>query len=100
MSIKSPQNEQIITRIVKEVKGLNPTFDAADIRGQFFYITVVQSVLVDCLFAEAAYRFFKTKSEEDSLKRNGKAEIKKVCRRRQERLTRVSFFIVPCVFCV
>ena len=26
-------NEQTITRIVKEVKGLNPTFDAADIRG-------------------------------------------------------------------
>ncbi|CAI8017551.1 hypothetical protein GBAR_LOCUS10650 [Geodia barretti] len=69
VSIKSPQNEQTITRIVKEVKGLNPTFDAADIR-------------------EAAYRFFKTKSEEDSLKRNGMAERKKVTRRRQERVTR------------
>ena len=67
----------------------------------FFYITVVQSVLVDCLFAEAAYRFFKTKSEEDSLKRNGKAEIKKVCRRRQERLTRVSFFYCSvCILCL
>ena len=59
----------------------------------FFYITVVQSVLVDCLFAETAYRFFITKSENDSLKRNGKAEIKKVYRRRQERLTRISFLL-------
>ena len=42
------------------------------------------------LLAEAAYRFFKTKSEEDSLKRSGKSEVKKVAWRRQERISRVS----------
>ena len=36
---------------------------------------------------EAAYRFYKSKSEEESLQRSGKAESKKVFRRR---LTRVS----------
>ena len=33
VSIKSPQNEVTLTRVVKEVKGLNPSFDGADIRG-------------------------------------------------------------------
>ena len=42
------------------------------------------------LSVEAAYRFFKTQSEEDSLKRSGKSEVKKVARRRQERISRVS----------
>ena len=34
LSIKSKENSAVITRLVKEVKGLNPTFDAADIRGK------------------------------------------------------------------
>lgn len=38
---------------------------------------------------EAAYRFFKTKSEEDALKRSGKSEVWKVVRRRKERITKV-----------
>ena len=38
---------------------------------------------------EAAYRFYKSKSEEESLQRSGKAESKKVLRRRHERITRV-----------
>ena len=80
---------------MKEVKGLNPTFDAADIRGKckgywLYHLLQVHKVHT-CYTAEAAYRFFKTKSEEDSLKRNGMAERKKVTRRRQERVTRVSF---------
>ena len=33
VSIKLPQNEVTLTRVVKEVKGLNPSFDGADIRG-------------------------------------------------------------------
>ena len=33
VSIKSPQNEVTLTRVVKEVKGLNPSFDGTDIRG-------------------------------------------------------------------
>ena len=34
LSIKSDENEQVMRSVVKEVKGLNPTFDAADIRGK------------------------------------------------------------------
>lgn len=33
-TIKSPENQQILRRLVQDVKGLNPTFDAADIRGK------------------------------------------------------------------
>ena len=38
VSIKTPQNEKILTRIVKEVKGLNPSFDAANIRGNVIFV--------------------------------------------------------------
>lgn len=34
-SIKSKENQAIIVRLVKEVKGLNPTFSGANIRGKF-----------------------------------------------------------------
>ena len=33
MSIKSTENEKIMTRLVKEVTGLNPSFDGASIQG-------------------------------------------------------------------
>lgn len=33
-TIKSPQNVQVVQRLVKEVRGLNPSFDAVDIRGK------------------------------------------------------------------
>lgn len=32
-TIKSEENKAVITRLVKEVRALNPSFDAADIRG-------------------------------------------------------------------
>ena len=32
-SFKSSENKEVVIRLVKEVKGLNPSFDAADIRG-------------------------------------------------------------------
>lgn len=43
---------------------------------------------------EAAYRFYKTKCEEESLKRTGKHVEKKTSRRRHERITRVNIIIV------
>ena len=33
-SIRSKENQAVMRRIIKEVKGLNPTFDGADIRGR------------------------------------------------------------------
>ena len=40
VSIKSKENDKVLTRIVKEVKGLNPTFDGADIRGEYCVVHV------------------------------------------------------------
>ena len=34
-SFKSDQNQEVVRKLVKEVKGLNPSFDGADIRGNF-----------------------------------------------------------------
>lgn len=42
------------------------------------------------LFLEAAYRFYKTRCEEDSAKRRGKSESMKKAKRRHERVVRVS----------
>ena len=39
---------------------------------------------------DAAYRFYKTKCEEDSIKRRGKTAEKQQRKRARERLTRVS----------
>ncbi len=35
-SIKSPHNTMIMDKLVMEVKGLNSSFDAADIRGEYY----------------------------------------------------------------
>ena len=32
-NIKSPENQNIIDKIIKEVRGLNPSYEAASIRG-------------------------------------------------------------------
>lgn len=48
-------------------------------------------IIPNCSIAEAAYRFFKTKSEENALKRSGKSEFMKVARRRKECIARVCF---------
>ena len=40
--------------------------------------------------AEAAYRFYKTKCEEESTKRRGKEDSIKMIKRRHERIVRVS----------
>ena len=32
-SIKSDRNAEVVCKLVKEVKGLNPSFDGANIRG-------------------------------------------------------------------
>ena len=39
-SIKSDRNEEVVHKLVKEVKGLNPSFDGAEIRGMFGFYRV------------------------------------------------------------
>ena len=60
-------------------------------------IVIYMYTLPNRSIAEAAYRFFKTKSEENSLKRSGKAEVMKVSRRRKERIARVCFTQKSCL---
>ena len=35
-SINSDDNQAVVQCLVKEVRGLNPTFNASDIRGQYY----------------------------------------------------------------
>lgn len=35
VTFRDATNQAVSCRLVKEVRGLNPTFDAADIRGKF-----------------------------------------------------------------
>ena len=42
------------------------------------------------LILDAAYRFYRTRAEEQSIKRRGKMEIKNKTKRRHERIVRVS----------
>lgn len=32
-TFKSPRNQQLLHRLIKDVVGVNPSFDAADVRG-------------------------------------------------------------------
>ena len=56
----------------------------------YFHLSVINNNVTGSttliLAIDAAYRFYKTKCEDESLKRSGKAEVKKVARRRQERI--------------
>ncbi len=56
--------------------------------------------MIVIIIIDAAYRFYKSKSEEESIKRSGKAELKKVSRRRHERITRVSTLLCHILFSV
>ena len=42
------------------------------------------------VFLEAAYRFYKSKCEAQSLERSGKSGSRRIARRRYERISRVS----------
>ena len=46
VSIKSDRNEEVVRKLVKEVKGLNPSFDGADIRGMFGFYSVQNGPLL------------------------------------------------------
>ena len=115
-TIKSDENEKIMRTILKVVKGLNPTFDGVDIRGElstpciyYMYSCIFNNLSqvpgftfcvvhlehlcnldITTFILEAAYRFYKSKCEEEALRRSGKTESKKISQRRHERIARVS----------
>ena len=60
---------------MKEVKYLNPRFDCTDIRGT---LNKCVCSVANLVFLEAAYRYYRTKCEEESNKRKGMGESLKV----------------------
>ena len=103
---------------MKEVKGQNPTFSTQQIKGNFIHeISTVHvhiynvdgtggvyhelslRVLLYCsfhlgLYADAACRFYRSKCEEESIKRRGKSAILAKQKRKHERLSRVCVVLV------
>jgi len=64
------RNRDVVSKLVKEVQLSNQSFQASQIRA-------------------ATYTYYRTLTQEDSLKRRGKYEERKRIRRRRERLLRV-----------
>ncbi|XP_065915539.1 uncharacterized protein [Dysidea avara] len=69
ITYKDRQNQGVLDRLIREVKALNPVYLTEHIKG-------------------AAYRFYRSKTEEESIKRREKDIEKNVKKRRYERLTR------------
>ena len=88
-------NQDIVDRVVKEVKGVDSAVPTFQIRGQceFFVLCILNffTMLTEPL-TEAGKRFFHTKLEEESLKSRGKYDEKVIKQRKRNRLTRVGKF--------
>ena len=97
ITFRDPTNQAVSRRLVKEVHGLNPTFDAADIRSKLtqWYsglLYIIQFPLSPCLstsYIVAAYTYYKTLRQEQSLQRREVSNQRKKQRRRRERIARV-----------
>jgi hypothetical protein len=91
----------VVSRLVDEVRGLNPNFLTQHIRGVLFVAPNHCCWRCDdtcnlsfvCYFgsADASYRFYRTRCEEKSVTRRGLAAEKQKRKRMRERITRVSF---------
>eukprot|EP00731_Ephydatia_muelleri_P036143 Em0205g6a len=66
---KSVENVATLEKIVKEVQGVNPSFQESDIRA-------------------AAYRYYRTRAQQESLVKRGKDIERKQLRRKHERIVR------------
>ena len=83
---KGPTNEAVVSTLSKEVMANNPQFQAHDIQG----LHTNNLILV---FSAAAYTYYRTKNQEQSLKQRGMFVERNRSRRRHERLLRVRIFI-------
>ena len=96
-------NQAVSCRLVKEVHGLNPSFDAADIRSKYIVSArkkgmypgaeLTQPSCICFLTTGAAYTYYKTLCQEKSLQRRGVCGEHKKQRRRRERIARVSIIV-------
>ena len=86
---KDQENQAVLARLLQEVKGLNPNFSTECIKGTSWQFSCKVATISQKYVTEACYRFYRTKVEEDSLKRRGALDDKNKRRRRRERLLRV-----------
>lgn len=78
-------NKAITTRLIKEVQAQNPSFQASDI--QHFH--AIHIIHVPPHFTAATYTYYRSLSQEQSLKDRGVHEQQKKGRRHRERIWRV-----------
>ncbi len=88
-TFKDEINQDTVRTLIKEVKGLNPTFQACDIRCKTT-VPMYCSMLCECTHIAAGYTYYKTLTQDDSAKRRGVSEDRKKKRRQRERRLRVS----------
>ena len=92
VTFKSSDNQRVVNQLVTEVKGLNDNFLTQHIRGTLCALCTcyAHTLLCPlCLSVDAAYRFYRSQREEQSLKRRGKSDMKQKKKRRHERKLRV-----------
>ena len=70
----------------------NPQFQAHDIQGLHTY-NLIHEYSTILVFSAAAYTYYRTKNQEQSLKQRGMFVERNRSRRRHERLLRVRIFI-------
>ena len=90
---KSVENVATVEKIVKEVQGVNPSFQESDIRGIYHIAFNFNSLLFiygTCTCTAAAYRYYRTRAQQESLVKRGKDIERKQLRRKHERIVRVS----------
>lgn len=76
-------------RLITEVQAINPHIDACDIKGDVTSLARF-CALIKLIYTDAAYTYYKTQCQENSLRERGKSDDRKIVRRRRERLLRVS----------
>ena len=79
-------------RLVKEVLAQNHSFEAFDIRRKFYGKYVVWILIIDISLG-AAYTYYKTLTQQESLERRGKLPERNKQRRRRQRLLRVRGYL-------
>ena len=97
VTYKDSVNQSVLDRLLREVKALNPEFLTQHIKGIRINNKVPYSIAIPTvgyIFTDAAYRFYRSRCEDESAKRRGKLQTKNRSKRKHERMTRVSCIII------
>ena len=87
---KSKENILVTSRLVNEVKSLNPKFETAQINGNVLCFMLSLPYIFYIPFVDAGYRFFRTKKDAEKCRSKGTDEKMKTNKRHHERIVRVS----------